>query len=239
MVLRLKKVDIIFTVLIVLIIILSIDLLLNPLHREAIENISNYAPFQDLGTGLIITFWVSLIGNLLPVPTPYIFVVCFSSIPFLQLHFFIPFIVGFIASLGCLVGEMGGYLVGRGASKFISDEKSKILKVYQQYLVDHPKIAPILIFLFGITPLNDDMLTIPLGLMKYDVKKTVFWIWLGKLCLMLIFAYNVVDICSLLGGDNWIITMVTLFLIVIIVYLMLRVDFVKLFKKPKKKGREI
>lgn len=230
---NLKKVDIIFTVLIVAIAVLSLDLLLNPFHRETIENISNYAHFQDLSTGLLITFWVCLIGNLLPVPTPYTFVVCFSSIPFLQSHFFIPFIVGFIASLGCLVGEMGGYIVGRGASKFISDEKSKKLMVYQQYLVDHPKIAPILIFLFGITPLNDDMLTIPLGLIKYDVKKTIFWIWLGKLCLMLIFAYNIVNICSLLGGDNWILSIVTLFLIVIIVYLMLRVDFVKLFKKPK------
>ena len=224
---NLKKVDIIFTVFIVAIAVLSIDLLLNPFHREVIENISNYAPFQNLGTGLLITFWVCLIGNLLPVPTPYTFVVCFSSIPFLQLHFFIPFIVGFIASLGCLVGEMGGYIVGRGASKFISDEKSKKLMVYQQYLVDHPKIAPILIFLFGITPLNDDMLTIPLGLIKYDVKKTIFWIWLGKLCLMLIFAYNIVNICSLLGGDNWILSIVTLFLIVITIYLMLRVDFIK------------
>ncbi|KKK44887.1 hypothetical protein LCGC14_1429240 [marine sediment metagenome] len=227
MVLRLKKVDIIFTVFIVLIIILSIDLLSNPLHREAIENISNYAPFQDLGTGLFITFWVSLIGNLLPVPTPSTFIVCFSSIPFLQLHFFIPFIVGFIASLGCLVGEMSGYIVGRRASKFISDEKSKKLMVYQHYLVDHPRVAPLLIFLFGFTPLNDDMLTIPLGLIKYDVKKTIFWIWLGKLCLMLIFAYNLVNICSLLGGDNWILSIVTLFLIVITVYLMLRVDFFK------------
>jgi len=231
--LNLKKVDIIFTVLIIAIAVLSLDLLLNPFHREIIENISNYAPFQDLSTGLLITFWVCLIGNLLPVPTPYTFVVCFSSIPFLQLNFFIPFIVGFIASLGCLVGEMGGYIVGRGASKFISDEKSKKLIVYQHYLVDHPKIAALLIFLFGFTPLNDDMLTIPLGLIKFNVKKTIFWIWLGKLCLMLIFAYNIVNICSLLGGDNWILSIVTLFLIVIIVYLMLRVDFVKLFKKPK------
>ncbi|KKN08189.1 hypothetical protein LCGC14_1059190 [marine sediment metagenome] len=230
---NLKKVDIIFTVLIIAIAVLSLDLLLNPFHREIIENISNYAPFQDLSTGLLITFWVCLIGNLLPVPTPYTFVVCFSSIPFLQLNFFIPFIVGFIASLGCLVGEMGGYIVGRGASKFISDEKSKKLIVYQHYLVDHPKIAALLIFLFGFTPLNDDMLTIPLGLIKFNVKKTIFWIWLGKLCLMLIFAYNIVNICSLLGGDNWILSIVTLFLIVIIVYLMLRVDFVKLFKKPK------
>jgi len=119
--------------LIVIISILSVDLILNPTHRELIENISKYAPFQNLGTGLLVTFWVCLIGNLLPVPTPYTFVVCFSSLPFLQINIFIPLLVGFIASLGCLVGEFGGYIIGRGASKLISEERAENLRKYQQY----------------------------------------------------------------------------------------------------------
>jgi membrane protein YqaA with SNARE-associated domain len=176
-----------------------------------------------------------MLGNLLPVPTPYIFVVCFSVEPFIDLNIFIPLLVGFIASLGCLVGEMGGYLIGRGASEVISVDRSENLKRYQQYLVDHPKIAPFLIYLFGLTPLNDDMITIPLGLIKYDVKKTIFWVWFGKLGLMLIFAYNILNICMFLGGENWIFSIVTLYFTVITVYLMLRVDFIKIFQKLKKK----
>jgi len=174
--LKLKKADYIFFILIIIITIISVDLLINISHREAIENISKYASFQNLGTGLLITFWVCLVGNLLPVPTPYIFVVCFSSLPFLQMNIFVPLLVGFIASLGCLIGEMGGYLIGRGAAEIISDDRMENLKNYQQYLVNHPKLAPFLIFLFGLTPLNDDMITIPLGIIKYDAKRTILFV---------------------------------------------------------------
>ena len=233
--LKLKKIDFILFILLTILTILSIDLLINTSHRDAIENISRFPQFQDLGSGLFITFLVCMIGNLLPVPTPYTFVVCFSTLPFRELNVFIPLLVGFIASLGCLVGEMGGYLVGRGTSELISTERSEKLKKYQQYLVDHPKIAPFLIYLFGLTPLNDDMITIPLGLIKYNVKKTIFWIWFGKLGLMLIFAYNIFNICMFLGGENWILSIVTLYFTVITVFLMLRVDFIEIFKKLKKK----
>ena len=230
---KLKKADYIFFILIIIITIISVDLLINISHREAIENISKYASFQNLGTGLLITFWVCLVGNLLPVPTPYIFVVCFSSLPFLQMNIFVPLLVGFIASLGCLIGEMGGYLIGRGAAKIISDDRMENLKNYQQYLVNHPKLAPFLIFLFGLTPLNDDMITIPLGIIKYDAKRTILFVWLGKLGLMLIFAYNVFNICQLIGGENWIFSIATLYFTVITIYLMLKVDIAKILKKNK------
>lgn len=232
---KLKKIDVVFIIIFVFLTILSLDLLVNSSHREAIENISRYPQFQDLTSWLLITFLVCMIGNLLPVPTPYTFVVCFSTQPFRELNVFIPLLVGFIASLGCLVGEMGGYLVGRGASEVISVERTENLKKYQQYLVDHPKIAPFLIYLFGLTPLNDDMITVPLGLIKYDVKKTIFWVWFGKLGLMLIFAYNILNICMFLGGENWIFSIVTLYFTVITVYLMLRVNIIEILQKIKKK----
>ncbi len=233
--LKVKKIDLILIILLIILTILSLDLLINASHREAIENISRYPQFQDLGSGLFITFLVCMIGNLLPVPTPYTFVVCFSAQPFRELNVFIPLLGGFIASLGCLVGEMGGYLVGRGASELISAQRSDTLKKYQQFLVDHPKLAPLLIYIFGLTPLNDDMITIPLGLIKYDIKKTIFWIWFGKFGLMLIFAYNILNICIFLGGENWIFSILTLYFTVITVYLMLRVNFIEIFKKFKKK----
>ncbi len=231
---KLKKIDFAFISVIIIISIITMILLVNPSYREAIENISKYSSFQNLATGLLITFWVCVIGNLIPIATPYTFVVCFSSQPFLQMNIFIPFLIGFIASLGCLVGEMGGYFIGRGASEIISEDRKENLMKYQRYLIEHPKLAPILIFFFGLTPLPDDLITLPLGLIKYSVKKTIFWVWLGKLGLMLIFAYNLVNICSFLGGENWIFSIITLYLIIITVYLMLRINFVKLFKKIKK-----
>jgi membrane protein YqaA with SNARE-associated domain len=210
-------------------------LFLNVSHRKAIEDISKYESFQNLGIGLLITFWVCLIGNLLPVPTPYTFVVCFSSQPFLKINPFVPLLVGFVASLGCLVGELGGYFLGRGASKLISEERTENLTKYQQYIINHPKLAPFLIYIFGLTPLNDDLITIPLGLVKYDVKKTIFWVFLGKFCLMLIFGYNLIKICTLIGGESWIISIISLYIIVIFVYLMLKVNLIDLLKKVSKK----
>ncbi|MFX1500353.1 MAG: hypothetical protein ACFFDH_05230 [Promethearchaeota archaeon] len=236
---KLKKIDFIFIIFLIILTIISSDLLINASHREIIENISRYPQFQDLGSGLIITFFVCMIGNLIPVPTPYTFVVCFSTQPFREMNVLLPFLIGLIASLGCFVGELGGYLVGRGTSELISAERNETLKQYQQFLVDHPKIAPFLIYLFGLTPLNDDVIIVPLGLIKYDIKKTIFWIWFGKLGLMLIFAYNLFDICNLLGGENWIISILTLYFIVIMVYLMIKINFMELFKNFKKKLADI
>jgi membrane protein YqaA with SNARE-associated domain len=235
---KIKRIDLIFICLIVVITIVSVDLLLNESHREIIENISKYPPFQNLASGLIITFFVCLIGNLLPVPTPYTFVVCFSTTPFLALNLGLPIIVGFVASLGCLIGELAGYFVGRVASGLISEEREKKLSSYQKFLLDHPKFAPFVIFLAALTPINDDFITIPLGLLKYSLKKTIFWCWLGKLGLMIIFAYNLFGICSLLGGESWLVSIVTLYAIVILIYAMIKIDLLELLNRIFKKGNE-
>jgi hypothetical protein len=113
----------------------------------------------------------------------------------------------------------------------ISYEKYQNLKKYQLYLINHPKLAPFLIFLFGLTPLNDDMITVPLGIIRYNLKKTIFWCWLGKLGLMLIFSYNLINICSLLGGESWILSIITLYLMTIFIYLLIKIDIIEYFKK--------
>jgi len=236
---KLKRIDIVFIFLLIIITIFSIDFIINESHREIIENISKYPPFRDITSGLIITFFVCLIGNVLPIPTPYTFVVCFSSLPFLHRYPFVPIIVAFIASLGCMIGEIGGYLVGRGASAFVSEEKSRNLKKYQLFLIEHPRTAPLLIFIFGLTPLNDDFITIPLGIIKYSFLKTIFWCWLGKLGLMLIFSYNLINICSLLGGESWILSLISLYLIIVFMYIMIKIDLLDFFKNLIEKKTKI
>ncbi|MFX0049184.1 MAG: VTT domain-containing protein [Candidatus Hermodarchaeota archaeon] len=232
---KLKRIDIFCIILLIIITIVSVDFIINESHREIIENISKYPTFQDLASGLTITFLVCIIGNLLPIPTPYTFVVCFSALPFLEMNILVPILVAFIASLGCMIGEMGGYVLGRSASAFISEEQSQNLKKYQLFLIEHPRTAPILIFIFGLTPLNDDFITIPLGIIKYSFLKTIFWCWLGKLGLMLIFAFNLLSICSLLGGESWILSIISLYLIIIIMYIMIKIDLLTFFQKLVKK----
>ena len=225
---KLKKADIVFIFLLVILTFISIDLLLNVNHQKVIENVSKYEPFQNLATGLLITFWVCVIGNLLPVPTPYTWVVCYSSLPFLKLNPLIPLLVGFIASIGCLVGELGGYAIGRSVAEVISEDRTKNLKKMQEIIVNHPKITPFLIFLAALTPISDDLIVIPLGMLKYSPKKTIFFCWLGKFGMMLVFAYNLINICNLIGGESWIISIISLYILVILIYLIIRVDFLKL-----------
>ena len=222
---KLKRVDIVFLIIIIILTIISIDFLLIEEHRAAITNIWGQELFDTLATGLFITFIICVIGNLLPVPTPYSWVVC-GGFSLVVTNAFIPLLFAFIGALGALIGEMGGYIVGRGAAELISDERTENLKNYQQYLIDHPKTAPFLIYLFGLTPLNDDMLTIPLGLIKYSASKTIIWIWLGKFSMFIFMAYNafgLFDLCGLVGGENWAFTLGTLYFIVIMLYLMVRI----------------
>lgn len=236
---KFKKADIVFIIVIAILTIISIDLLLVEAHREAFTNIWGTQSFSEdeLYARLFIVFIVCVIGNLLPVPTPYSWAVCLGFAYFTISPFF-PMLFAIVAACGCLIGEIVGYIVGRGASEIISDERAQNLTKYQDYLIKHPRLAPFLIFLFGLTPLNDDMLTVPLGLIKYDVKKTIIWIWLGKLGMMTIMAYNLFNICYAIG-ENWVVSIVTLYIIVIMIYVMVRVDIGKIFKRHVEKGTAI
>lgn len=230
--------DLGFLVSLIIISIVSLDLVLNESHREIIENISKYPPFQNFFTGLLITFIITLIGNLIPFPTPYTFVLCYSSLPFINLNAIYPLLFALVASFGCLLGELGGYFVGRGTSQLISEKHQIRIEKYHQFLMDHPKMTPFLIFFAALTPISDDFITVPLGMLKYSIKKTTFWCWLGKLGLMLIFAYNLIDICNLLGGESWILSIISLYLIALLMYVLLKIDILgilsKIFKKENK-----
>ena len=227
---KLKRIDFAFLIIFIVLTIISIDLLLNESHQKTIENISKYEPFQNLVSAFLITFWVCVIGNLLPFPTPYTWVVCYSCQPFI-INLYIPLLMAFVASLGCLVGEIAGYIVGRGTAEIISEDKIENLNILHKSIINHPKLAPILIFLAALTPISDDFIMIPLGILKYSPKKTIFWCWLGKFGMMLIFAYNLFNICNLIGGESWIISIISLYIIIIIIFLMLRFNMVKILQR--------
>lgn len=229
-----KKADFVLIIVLAILTVFAVDLILVEEHRSIITNLWASEPFQSVSSGLIITFIVCLIGNLSPVPTPYSWVVCAGFIH-LKMNIFIPLLFAFVASIGCLLGEMGGYILGRGTALIISEERTQNLKKYEQYLVKHPRLAPILIFIFGLTPLNDDLLIVPLGLIKYSPRKTMFWCWLGKLGMMSIMAYNVLGICNLLGGSDWVLSVVFLYVVVFTLYIMVRVNLVEIIKKLIKK----
>ncbi|MHA1341943.1 MAG: hypothetical protein ACTSRZ_18900 [Promethearchaeota archaeon] len=110
------------------------------------------------------------------------------------------------------------------------NEKKVYKNKWERIIFTKPALIPILLILFGLTPLPDSLLFIPLGIIKYPASKTALWNGIGKLFMM--FACAVAGIFvfdwffSLLGGagseHGWISGMVILYLSWLLMALMLR-----------------
>jgi membrane protein YqaA with SNARE-associated domain len=199
--------------------------------QAIIIQFGDYSVLQELMPALITTFVVCIIGNLIPIPTPYVFVVWLAGSSLREQNFFFPALVALVASAGCLIGELGGYGVGRGAAEISKGRDFRAIQQLQALLTRHPRLAPAIVFFFGLTPLNDDLLLVPLGFMKYSARKTIFFCWLGKLCMMLVLAYLWFPPPS--GEEAWWLSMLSLYAIVIILYLMVKVDWFVMMEKVR------
>lgn len=102
-----------------------------------------------------------------------------------------------ISGLGCALGESTSYAVGRGINSFreknnkeINEETSGIshnIEGLKKVIEKNPKSIPRLIFIFAITGAPDDAIFVPLGMMKYPLKKALIFSWLGKNFLTLLY----------------------------------------------------
>ena len=100
-----------------------------------------------------------------------------------------------------------------------------ILKIFSRY-------GAVTIFLFALTPLPDDLLFIPLGIMRYNFLKAFIPSILGKILMCFILAYggylSITLIETFLGGDGGSLTIViSAILLIIILIAMLKVDWEK------------
>lgn len=92
------------------------------------------------------------------------------------------------------------------------------------------------IFIFALTPLPDDLLFIPLGIMRYKPIKAFIPALLGKILMLFILAYfgrigaNV--ILLIFGESNmWVGMAITAVLLTIILLLLFRIDWEKVLQK--------
>lgn len=88
-----------------------------------------------------------------------------------------------IGGLGSALGEFTGYAVGYGTKKITEERDSEILNNidgFGKLILENEKRTPLYIFLFALTPLPDDILFLPLGMIKYPFWKCIIPGWLGK-----------------------------------------------------------
>ena len=177
--------------------------------------------------GYLGVFIISFIGSVSVVfPVPYTLVIFFlgSSLN--------PFLVAVSGGLGSALGEFSGYALGYYGRTVVSEERRRKMN-YMMKLFD--RYGPAAIFFFALTPLPDDLLFIPLGVMRYPFWKAFIPALLGKTLMTFILAYSgqqSIDLIrSLLGGSGDLVIAVTLVLLIVIIVAMIKIDWEKLFEK--------
>jgi membrane protein YqaA with SNARE-associated domain len=179
-------------------------------------------------------FLISMLGAMsVFVPIPYTVVIFTLG----SLQTFDPLWIAVAAGAGAAIGEFSGYLIGFGGRRIIGEKYKKkmdfLMKIFK-------KFGPITIFVFALTPLPDDLLFIPLGVMRYSVLRAFVPALLGKFVSNLIIAYSgrfSVDIIKYVFGVEGegmtalIGIILALVLMVIVFIIMFKVDWEKRFEK--------
>ncbi|NIQ04837.1 MAG: DedA family protein [Candidatus Korarchaeota archaeon] len=186
-------------------------------------------------------FLISLIGALsIFFPLPYTVVI------FTLGGLFDPFLIAIAAGLGSAVGEFSGYLLGYYGRKVISAERRRKMEFMVRVF---DRFGSITIFLFALTPLPDDLLFIPLGIMRYSLLRAFIPALIGKVSMNFIVAYSgrhaIQIIRDIFGeGSDWIAVLLGgvlgIGLLTIVMVVMFKVDWEKIFVKyvkEKKKTR--
>ena len=172
-------------------------------------------------------FLISLIGAIsiiFPIPYTLLLYALGSSLD--------PMLLAISSGLGATLGEISGYYAGYYGRAIISEELKRkmdfLVKIFTRY-------GTATIFIFALTPLPDDLLFIPLGIMRYSLPKTLIVAFFGKVLMSFIVAYSgrvSFELITVLFGDAGIISIVvSIALLGLILILMFKIDWKAFFEQ--------
>jgi len=126
-------------------------------------------------------FFISIFGNFtIFLPVPYALTI-YAFGATLE-----PLLLGVVCGLGSTIGEFSAYLVGRGGRKLIEERYGRRLEGAKKLVQRHGMLV---IFLFAALPLPDDLILIPLGVLKYSLRRALVAAFLGKVVMCVTIAY--------------------------------------------------
>lgn len=150
---------------------------------------------------------------------------------------FEPLFIAIFAGLGAAIGELSGYLIGLGGRKVIGEKYKKKMDILMKLF---KRFGPVVIFVFALTPLPDDLLFIPLGVMRYKIVNAFIPAILGKFVSNLIIAYAgrlfIGAILAIFGAEGegislLIGTVLAVVLLIVVFVIMFKVDWEKRAEK--------
>lgn len=97
-----------------------------------------------------------------------------------------PIILGLSSGLGSTIGEFSSYVIGVASKKVIDTRYKRQLRITRRLLEKH---GMILVFIFALTPLPDDLLLVTFGIVDYDLKKAFTAMLAGKILMNIGVAY--------------------------------------------------
>ena len=176
--------------------------------------------------GIFITSFAGTTSIVIPIPyVPILLAAALSGK-------FNPALLALAAGLGSGIGEMVGYAIGRAGRKVIGEKYERrftaLAKIFSKY-------GAIAIYIFALTPLPDDLIIIPLGLIKYGFWRAFIPCFLGKLSMCTIVAYfgayasNIVY--QLYGEAGVTSTIIAAIALSIILILLFKIDWEKVLEK--------
>lgn len=206
------------------------------LFWTVVTQAANWLEQLVLQFGYLGFFLIAFIGAVsIFIPVPYTVVI------FMLGGSFDPVLIALTAGSGAALGEFSSYILGAYGAKMVSEQRRRkmefMVKVFNKW-------GPLAVFIFALTPLPDDLLFIPLGMMRYSIPKAFVSAFVGKVAMNFIVAYSgrftkgfVFDIIRSVFGEqsDLLATVVTatigITLLIIIVIIMLRLDWEKIYYK--------
>lgn len=187
-----------------------------------LENLEKWLIQIVVEHGYLGAFIVSVLGNLIPfIPIPYL-VAIFYMAAYLPVE---PVILGIISGIGGTVGKVIVYIFSFGSGKLIGEEKEYRIARLRQLLDKYGALA---VFVFTITPSPDDIVIIPLGLIRYSFFKFLIACLAGKIALSMfiaVFGKTFVNILGLMLGGSIYGAIASIIFLIIITVALLKIDW--------------
>jgi len=224
--------------------VLLVYLILSLLFPDIISPfgvIYNWLLDISLLLGYLGAFFISIIGNAtILFPFPYVgvaFILGGLRNEVTMNFVFNPWLVGAVAGIGAMLGEMTGYFIGYGGGKLIDQNQTSSFK---RFIDMHPRVTPVVVWFLAATPIPDDILVVPLGAARYSWWKVALSQLVGKTMFLMVIAWSgrfgLDFIGSILGNTNplsivsRIIEITSVLLVIVAIYTLVSIDWNSMVK---------